>query len=192
MNKNRLEAFSDGVLAIIITIMVLEFKVPHGGNINDLEPLIPVFLSYLLSFIYVGIYWGNHHHLLHTVRNITPGMIWANMTLLFFLSLIPFGTDWMGENHFASHTVAMYGLILFLSGGAYGLLQTIVEKNSVDKDGFNAAFSKMKIKAFISTILYLCAIAFAFYFPPISQIIFVVVAFIWLIPDRNIEKAILN
>ena len=120
MNKNRLEAFSDGVLAIIITIMVLEFKVPHGSGFEDLKPLIPKVLSYILSFIYIGIYWGNHHHLLHTVRQVNSGMIWANLHLLFWLSLIPFATDWMGENHFSPNTVAVYGFILLMCGAAFG------------------------------------------------------------------------
>ncbi len=190
MNKNRLEAFSDGVLAIIITIMVLEFKVPHGGTLLELKPLIPVFLSYALSFIYIGIYWGNHHHLLHIVRKINAGMIWANLNLLFWLSLIPFATSWMGENHFASHTVAFYGIILFLCGGSFGILQIIVENNSHDIEALKNAFKKLKVKAFISTTSYALAIFCAFYYPLISQILFVFVAIIWLIPDKHLERAL--
>ena len=136
MNKNRLEAFSDGVLAIIITIMVLEFKVPHGSGFEDLKPLIPKVLSYILSFIYIGIYWGNHHHLLHTVRQVNSGMIWANLHLLFWLSLIPFATDWMGENHFSPNTVAVYGFILLMCGAAFGILQLNIQKHTHDTDAF--------------------------------------------------------
>jgi uncharacterized membrane protein len=190
MNKNRLEAFSDGVLAIIITIMVLEIKVPEGSDWSVLEPLITVFISYLLSFVFVGIYWGNHHHLLHSVKQISSGIIWANLNLLFWLSLIPFATGWMGKNHFAPNTVAVYGLLLLLCGIAYTFLQKAVEKNSHDLETLQKAFINLNKKGIASTIGYALSIPLAYLHPVISAIIFVSVAAMWLIPDKNIEKAL--
>lgn len=188
MGKNRLEAFSDGVLAIIITIMVLEMKVPHGEAFADLSPVMPIFLSYLLSFIYVGIYWNNHHHLLHTVSHVSGPVLWANLHLLFWLSLFPFATGWMGENHFAPSPSALYGVILLMAAFAYVLLQrTIVacnEKNSVLRQILE---SDLKGKA--SIVFYVAGIAAAlFQLAWMAQALYVVVALMWLIPDRRIER----
>src|SRR3569623_1507160 len=154
MNKTRLEAFRDGVLAIIITIMVLEIKIPHGAEWEDLKPLLPVFSSYVLSFIYIGIYWGNHHHLLHTVKSVTSGIIWANINLLFWLSLVPFATGWMGENHFATNTIIVYAVLLLLSGVAYTILQVTIEKSNPASPTLAAAFGKVKTKGLFSLIGY--------------------------------------
>ncbi|MEI8086596.1 MAG: TMEM175 family protein [Paludibacter sp.] len=190
MNKNRLEAFSDGVLAIIITIMVLEFKVPHGSDLKQLEELIPVFISYGLSFSYIGIYWGNHHHLLHSVKEVTSVMILSNLNLLFWLSLVPFATAWMGENHFETNTVAMYGVILLLCGAAYYILQKEVEKNSKDSEALKEAFKMSRKKGNISLVMYVCSIPLAYVHPYISYGIFIISSIMWLIPDKNIEKAL--
>ncbi len=190
MTKTRLEAFSDGVIAIIITIMVLELKVPHEYTIEALTPLLPVLLSYVLSFIHVGIYWGNHHHLLHTVTKVNSGIIWANMHLLFWLSLLPFVTAWMGENHFENLPVAFYGVDLLLSGVAYTILQiTIIKHNKMDEK-LSMAMKKQSRKGVISLVLYSIAIPAAFFTPLISGFAFVSSAVMWLIPDRNIEKAL--
>lgn len=190
MNKNRLEAFSDGVLAIIITIMVLEFKVPHGSDWKDLKELIPVFISYGLSFSYIGIYWGNHHHLLHSVKEVTSTMILANLNLLFWLSLVPFATGWMGENHFETNTVAMYGVILLLCGAAYYILQKVIEKNAKDNEALKKAFKTSYKKGNISLVMYISSIPLAYVHPYISYGIFIVSSIMWLIPDKNIEKAL--
>ncbi len=190
MNKNRLEAFSDGVFAIIITIMVLEIKIPHSSNWADLQALIPVFISYFMSFLFIAIYWGNHHHLLHSIRRVSTNMIWANMNLLFWLSLVPFVTGWMGENHFAENTVATYGIILFISGFAYSILQKEIEKNSHNLSALQKAFVKQKQKGLISTFSYGLSIPLAYMSPIISGLIFLFVAIIWLVPDKNIEKAL--
>ncbi|MFZ4582843.1 MAG: TMEM175 family protein [Paludibacter sp.] len=190
MNKNRLEAFSDGVLAIIITIMVLEFKVPHGSDWKQLEELIPVFISYGLSFSYIGIYWGNHHHLLHSVKEVSSTMILSNLNLLFWLSLVPFATAWMGENHFETNTVAMYGAVLLLCGTAYYMLQETVKKNSKDSDALKEAFKMSSRKGMISLVMYILAIPLAYVHPYISYGIFIVSSIMWLIPDKNIEKAL--
>lgn len=189
MNKNRLEAFSDGVLAIVITIMVLEIKVPHGDQWEDLQPLIPVFLSYVLSFIYIGIYWNNHHHMLHTVTKVNGKLLWANLHLLFWLSLIPFTTGWMGENHFAALPTAVYGLILLMSAIAYFILQRII----LQSQGENSILAKAvgsDIKGKLSPILYLLAIGISWVDPAISGAIYVFVALMWLMPDLRIEKVI--
>lgn len=189
MNKNRLEAFSDGVLAIVITIMVLEIKVPHGDQWEDLQPLIPVFLSYVLSFIYIGIYWNNHHHMLHTVTKVNGKLLWANLHLLFWLSLIPFTTGWMGENHFEALPTAVYGVILLMSAIAYVILQRII----LQSQGENSILAKAvgnDIKGKLSPILYLLAIGVSWVGPAISGVIYVVVALMWLMPDLRIEKAI--
>ena len=190
MNKNRLEAFSDGVLAIIITIMILEIRIPHGSDWAELKPLIPVFMSYILSFLYIGIYWGNHHHLLHSVRQVSSVMLLANLNLLFWLSLVPFATGWMGENHFATNTVAVYGAVLLVSGLAFYLLMRMVERNAHDIDALRKAFKTLNRKGIISTIGYFLSVPLAFVSPVISGIIFFVIAIFWLIPDKNIEKAL--
>ena len=189
MGKNRLEAFSDGVLAIIITIMVLEMKVPHGGSLSDLEPLFPVFLSYVLSFLYIAIYWNNHHHMMHTIQKVSGGILWANMHLLFWLSFFPFATGWMGENHFLKLPVALYGVILFMAAVAYYILQRTI----ISHQGKNSILAKAvgkDIKGKLSLVLYVVAICFSFFLQWISQAIYVFVAVMWLIPDRRIERAI--
>lgn len=190
MNKARLEAFSDGVFAIIITIMVLEIKVPHGSDWTVLRPLIPTFISYILSFTFIGIYWANHHHMLHSVKGVTGSMIWANINLLFWLSLIPFATGWMGENHFAANTVSLYGLLLLLSGIAFTILQKVIERNSLDIERLKTAFVNMKRKGIASTIGYAAAIPLAYISPVISGVIFALISIVWLIPDKEIEKAL--
>lgn len=190
MNKSRLEAFSDGVLAIIITIMVLEIKVPEGTEWASLKPLIPVFLSYVLSFVFVGIYWGNHHHMLHTVKTVNSRIIWANMNLLFWLSLIPFATGWMGENHFATNTIIVYSILLFITGIGYTILQIAVEKTNPQPPRLAEAFAKSKTKGILSLVGYALAISFAYVNTIISSIFIVGVAIMWLVPDRNIERAL--
>jgi uncharacterized membrane protein len=190
MNKSRLEAFSDGVLAIIITIMVLGLKIPKSSNWSELQQLIPEFLSYLMSFVFIGIYWGNHHHLLHTVKRVSSAIIWANMDLLFWLSLIPFVTGWMGENHFASNTVAVYAAVLLVCSLAYYLLMQAVEMNSHDIDALREAFVILNRKGIASTIGYFISVPLAFVSPLGSAIIFIIISVIWLIPDKNIEKAL--
>jgi uncharacterized membrane protein len=190
MTKTRLEAFSDGVIAIIITIMVLELKTPHGSSLYDLYPLWPVFVSYILSFIIIGIYWGNHHHLLHTVSHVNSGMIWANLHLLFWLSLIPFATAWMGENHFSKVTVAVYGVLLDFCGIAYYILLRIIERLHPNNPHLLEPLQKQSKKGALSTILYTLAIFAAFIHPMISGLLFLLVAILWWIPDRNIENSI--
>ena len=187
MKKGRLEAFSDGVLAIIITIMVLELKVPHGADLVSLRPLFPVFVSYILSFIYIGIYWNNHHHLLHTVNNVSGGVLWANLHLLFWLSLVPFVTGWMGENHFAAIPVALYGLVLLMAAIAYFILQTIILKKHGKQSILAKAIGK-DFKGKISPILYVVGIFLTWISPFIAGGIYALVAFIWLIPDKRIER----
>lgn len=190
MGKNRLEAFSDGVLAIIITIMVLEMKVPHGEAFADLSPLMPVFLSYILSFIYVGIYWNNHHHLLHTVRRVSGPILWANLHLLFWLSLFPFATGWMGENHFAAVPSALYGVVLLMAALSYVLLQRTI----IASDGENSLLKQIlgsDLKGKASVIFYVAAICAALFWKPwVAQALYVVVALMWLIPDRRIERVL--
>lgn len=186
MGKGRLEAFSDGVLAIIITIMVLELKVPHGDNAQSLIPLIPIFFSYILSFIYVGIYWNNHHHLLHATQKISGGVLWANLHLLFWLSLIPFVTGWMGENHFAPMPVAFYGGVLLMSAIAFTLLQWAIIKTDEEHSQLKAAIGK-DIKGKISVLFYVAAIGSAYMNTWISGCFYVLVALIWLVPDKRFE-----
>lgn len=186
MRKERLEAFSDGVLAIIITIMVLEIKVPLGDKLADLKPLLPVFSSYVLSFIYLGIYWNNHHHMMHTVKRVTGDVLWANLHLLFWLSLVPFVTGWMGENHFRAVPVALYGIILLMAAIAYYILQTRIIVNHGPDSILARAIGK-DIKGKMSPILYLIAIGSSWISGWIAGAIYVAVAFIWLIPDRRIE-----
>lgn len=191
MGKGRFEAFSDGVIAIIITIMVLELKVPHGGNIEDLLPLLPVFLSYILSFVYVGIYWNNHHHMLHATHTISAASLWANLHLLFWLSLIPFTTGWMGENHFAQIPTALYGVNLFMAALAYWILQMSLMKTSKDNHLLRKAIGN-DFKGKLSLVLYATAIIVACYLPMVAQAIYVAVALIWLIPDRRIEHVLID
>ncbi|MEJ2106806.1 MAG: TMEM175 family protein [Acidiferrobacteraceae bacterium] len=189
MGKNRLEAFSDGVLAIIITIMVLELKVPHGETLAALKPLLPVFLSYVLSFVYIGIYWNNHHHLLHTVHRISGGILWANLLLLFCLSLLPFVTGWMGENHFAAVPTALYGAVLILAAIAYWILVRAII--AVDgKDSLLAHAIGRDIKGNLSIVIYGVAVGSAFFNQWIAQALYVVVALMWLVPDRRIERVL--
>ena len=189
MRTNRLEAFSDGVLAIIITIMVLELKVPHGEGFQTLVPLIPVFLSYVLSFVYLGIYWNNHHHMLHVVHTVTGGILWANLHLLFWLSLIPFATGWMGENHFAPAPSALYGVVLLMAGVAYLILQQrIIASQGPDSILKKAIRGDWKGK--MSAVLYAVAIVSAFWWEWISLAVYVLVALLWLIPDRRIEHVL--
>jgi uncharacterized membrane protein len=187
MGKGRLEAFSDGVLAIIITIMVLELKVPHGTDWAALQKLSPTFLSYVLSFVYVGIYWNNHHHLLQATRQIKGPILWANSHLLFWLSLIPFVTGWMGENHFAQLPVAMYGVVLLMSAVAFKLLiHLLLKSNGPDSELAKALGNDFK--GTISPILYSVAIALSFWNRWLALGIYVLVAIIWFIPDSRIEK----
>lgn len=189
MNKTRLEAFSDGVLAIIITIMVLELKVPEGMDFESLKPLFPKFFSYILSFIYVGIYWNNHHHMMHTVKQVTGGILWANLHLLFWLSLIPFVTAWIGENNFASFPMTMYGVILLMSAIAYFILQSQILK----KHGPNSVLSKAigkDLKGKISSVLYIIGIISANFNPLFAGLMYIAVALMWLIPDKRIEKIV--
>lgn len=187
MTKGRLEAFSDGVLAIIITIMVLELKAPHGVELAALRPLLPVFLSYVLSFVYIGIYWNNHHHMLHGTQRVTGATLWANLHLLFWLSLIPFVTAWMGENRFAPAPVAVYGVVLLMAAVGYWILQrTLVAANGPDSP-LARAFRR-DIKGNLSLLFYAVAIPIAFRVPAIAGAIYVAVALIWLVPDRRIER----
>jgi uncharacterized membrane protein len=189
MQKNRLEAFSDGVLAIIITIMVLELKVPHGVDLPALQPLLPVFLSYVLSFIYVGIYWNNHHHLLHSTQHVSGGILWANLHLLFWLSLFPLTTGWIGENHVAPVPVAGYGFVLLMAALAYLLLQRaiIVQQG---RNSLLAAALGVDWKGKLSPALYLLAIPLSFLSPWSAIGLYVFVALLWLVPDRRIERAL--
>jgi len=189
MEKNRLEAFSDGVLAIIITIMVLELKVPHGVDLATLRPLLPVFLSYVLSFIYVGIYWNNHHHLIKACRTVTGGIMWANLHLLFWLSLFPFATGWVGENHLAPLPVALYGGMLLLAAIAYYILQNLIIAGH-GRDSKLAAVFGRDYKGRLSIVFYAIAIPAAFFRPWIGIVLYVAVALMWLIPDRRIERVV--
>jgi len=187
MNKTRLEAFSDGVLAIIITIMILEIKVPEGHEFADLKPLIPKFLSYVLSFIYVGIYWNNHHYLIHSINKVNGKILWANLHLLFWLSLIPVATGWMGEHNFAKASMALYGFVLLLCSIAYFILQRIIILN----EGKNSIIAKAigkDVKGNMSSVLYIVGIVFSFYNEWISGVAYFAVAMLWLIPDKRIEK----
>ena len=188
MNKTRLEAFSDAVIAIILTIMVLELKIPHGTDLDALKPLLPVLLAYVLSFIYLGIYWNNHHHMLQATRTVNGKVLWANMHLLFWLSLIPFATGWMGENHFAPLPTAVYGGVLCFSGFAYQILQNKLVHHS---GGINSTLSEAignDLKGKISVVAYVLAIFLAFVNEHISHAIYAIVAMMWFIPDRRIER----
>jgi uncharacterized membrane protein len=187
MTTGRLEAFSDGVIAIIITIMVLEMKVPHGSSLIDLAPLLPVFLSYVLSFVYVGIYWNNHHHMLHACTAVTGAILWANLHLLFWLSLFPFATGWMGENHFTAVPTALYGLVLLMAAIAYLVLQQAIIRSRGQDSLLKKAIGR-DWKGKLSLVLYVVAIVATLRSSWIAQAIFVIAALIWLIPDRRIEK----
>jgi len=191
MNKGRLEAFSDGVIAIIITIMVLEMKVPHGTGLASLRPLLPVFLSYVLSFVFLGIYWNNHHHLLQAARHVDGRILWANLHLLFWLSLTPFVTGWMGENSFAALPVALYGTVLMMAGFAYFLLsRALVARHGESSPLARAVGNDFKER--VSIALYAVAILVAFVEPLVASLLYVVVAVMWLVPDRRIEKALVD
>ncbi|MEZ4856120.1 MAG: TMEM175 family protein [Gelidibacter sp.] len=191
MTKGRLEAFTDGVLAIIITIMILEMKVPHGGNFEDLKPIIPVFGSYVLSFIYIGIYWNNHHHMLQTVKQVTGSMLWANLHLLFWLSLIPFVTGWMGENHFTAASLFMYGIVLLGAAIAYFILQTAIVKKHGKQSVLAIALGR-DLKGKLSPVFYIIGISTSFFNIWISGITYILVAIMWLVPDKRIEKTMQN
>ena len=187
MGKGRLEAFSDGVLAVIITIMVLEMKVPQGADLAALYSVLPLFLVYVMSFVYIGIYWNNHHHMLHAVEKIDGLSMWANLNLLFWLSLVPFVTDWMGENHFAAVPTALYGGLLLMAAISYTLLQmALVRANGRHAALAHAVGSDMKGK--ISILFYVAGIVLAFVNQAISDVLYAAVALIWFVPDRRIEK----
>lgn len=186
MNSNRLEAFSDGVLAIIITIMVLEMKVPHGTNLEAIAPLLPVFLSYILSFIYIGIYWNNHHHMMHAVKKVNGGILWANLHLLFWLSLIPFVTGWVGENHFENLPMAFYGFVLLMAAIAYFILQNRI-LTIHGKDSVLAIALGKDLKGKASPIIYIVAIIASFFSSWLAGALYILVALIWLVPDKRIE-----
>ncbi|AWA30891.1 hypothetical protein HYN48_12835 [Flavobacterium magnum] len=187
MNKGRLEAFSDGVLAIILTIMVLELRIPEEPTLHALASVFPTFISYLLSFIYVGIYWNNHHHMLHSVVRVNGNILWANLHLLFWLSLVPFATGWMGENHFAKATMTVYGVILLMAGVAYWLLQSLIIKSQGDHSLLKKAIGK-DLKGLSSPPLYLLGIGFSFFNEWLSGAVYIFVALMWLVPDKRIER----
>ncbi len=187
MHKGRLEAFSDGVIAVLITIMVLELKVPHGADPDTLRPLVPIFLTYVLSFVFLGIYWNNHHHMLQATERINGAILWANLHLLFWLSLVPFVTGWMGENHFASLPTAVYGAVLLMAGIAYTILQAAIIRHQGLHSKLAAAVGRGG-KAKLSTVLYAAAIPLAFVNELIADGIYVFVALMWLVPDRRIER----
>jgi uncharacterized membrane protein len=193
MQKNRLEAFSDGVLAIIITIMVLELKVPEmtqaADPLHDFKPLLPVFLSYVLSFIYVGIYWNNHHHLFQIVKHVNGGILWANLHLLFWLSLVPFATAWMGSHHFDRYAVMFYGIIMFLSAVAYTILASVLKHAHGENEKLSTAIGRDR-KGKISLVIYLLGIGLSWFFPAGGILCYLTVALIWLVPDRRIEHVL--
>ena len=189
MGKERLAAFSDGVVAIIITIMVLELRVPHGTSLADLAPVFPVFLSYVLSFVYVGIYWNNHHHMLQLARTVTGPILWANLHLLFWLSLVPFASAWMGENQLSQVPVALYGGVLIMNAMAYTLLMTLLVRHEGPQSALARAMGR-DLKGKLSLATYLLAIALAFIQPMASVALYVLVAMIWFIPDRRVERAL--
>ncbi|MCL8006616.1 TMEM175 family protein [Gelidibacter japonicus] len=189
MKTGRLEAFSDGVLAIIITIMVLGMSAPEGYSFEDLKPILPVFLTYVLSFIYVGIYWNNHHHLLQAVNKVNGKILWANLNLLFWLSLFPFATDWMGKNHFEDNPTAIYGIVLLMTALAFKILVYCVIQNEGNESNIGKVYSKDK-KLNLSPLLYLIGVVSSFFLPIVSLTIYLGVALMWIIPDRRIEKTI--
>jgi uncharacterized membrane protein len=189
VGKNRLEAFSDGVLAIIITIMVLEMKVPHGYEVTTLAPLAPIFLSYVLSFLYIGIYWNNHHHMLHACNRVTGGILWANLHLLFWLSLFPFVTGWMGENHFAALPSALYGGVLLAAAFSYLILQQAIIGTQGHGSKLKAAIGS-DWKGKLSPVLYVLGIVSTFWSRWVPMAFYVIAALIWLVPDRRIERSL--
>lgn len=189
MGKGRLEAFSDGVLAVIITIMVLEMKVPHGNDLEALRPMLPVFLTYVLSFVYLGIYWNNHHHMLHATQRVNGTILWANLHLLFWLSLLPFVTGWMGENHFTSAPTALYGTVLLLAAIAYWILQRVIIASQGDHSLLAKAIGR-DVKGKLSLLLYAIAIPIAFLEQWVAGALYVFVALMWLVPDRRIERVL--
>jgi uncharacterized membrane protein len=189
MTKNRLEAFSDGVIAIIITIMVLELRVPHGYDLHSLTPLLPVFLSYVFSFIFLGIYWNNHHHLLHAVQHVDGRILWANLHLLFWLSLIPFATAWMGENHFAREPVALYGAVMLFAAIAYSILVRALLANPMQNSLLRTALGR-DFKGKASMVILLVAIPLAFVKWWLACALYLVILIMWLVPDRRIERTV--
>lgn len=189
MSKGRFEAFTDAVLAIVMTIMVLEMKVPHGTSIETLIPIWPVFASYVLSFIFLGIYWNNHHHMLHTVRSVNGPILWANLHLLFWLSLVPFATGWMGENQFANGPVALYGIVLFMAGCAYFILATCLRRHHGPDSQIARALGN-DVKGKISVLVYAVAVALAQWVPAVSVVLYAIVAIGWLVPDRRMERVL--
>ena len=191
MGKGRLEAFSDGVIAIIITIMVLELKAPEGAGLADLRPMLPVFLGYVLSFVYVGIYWNNHHHMLQAVKSVTGPILWANLHLLFWLSTVPLATAWMGEHPLAKTPVALYGAVLLMNALAYTLLAILLVRHEGPGSDLAVAFGK-DVKGKVSIVLYVLGIACAPFFPAASLALYVIVAATWFIPDRRIERVLLR
>jgi uncharacterized membrane protein len=189
MDTGRIEAFSDGVIAIIITIMVLELRVPHDTSLQALRPVLPVFLSYVLSFVYLGIYWTNHHHMLHVTERVDGAILWANLHLLFWLSLVPFATSWMGENHFASVPMALYGTVLLMAAVAYWLLQgKIIARQG--RDSVLASAVGRDLKGKLSPAVYILAIGASFVRPWLAGALYVLVALTWLVPDRRIERTL--
>jgi len=190
MTKNRLEAFSDGVLAIVITIMVLEMKAPHEASWEALKHLLPEFGSYIISFLMIAIYWGNHHHLMHTITHVTSSIMWANTHLLFWLSLIPFATAWMGETSFSYHSVSLYGLLLTLCGIAYFILLVVMRNGNQGNKKLLGLLRHQMQKGTISLVVYSLSIIIAFFQPLVSGILFVLVGIMWLVPDRNIERTL--
>ena len=190
MTKTLLESFSDAVIAIVITIMVLELKVPHETSFSALIKLWPVFLSYAASFVMLGIYWGNHHHLVHTIKEVTGGILWANLHLLFWLSLIPFATAWAGENHFEKNTVAAYALLADLCGVAYYILLMVIKDRNKDNHALLEVLRKQSRKGMLSCIIYTAAIGLSFVSSMIGGLLIILVAVLWLMPDRNIERSL--
>jgi uncharacterized membrane protein len=188
MNKTRLEAFSDAVIAIIMTIMVLELRIPHGSDLASLQPLWPVFLSYVLSFVYLGIYWNNHHHMLQATHSVNGAILWANLHLLFWLSLVPFATGWMGENHFEKLPTAIYGVVLLCAAVSYTVLQTAIVRHHKDENKLLKEAVGNDLKGKASMLLYIAAIPLAFVAQGLSYTLYIAVAIIWLVPDRRIEK----
>ena len=189
MNKTRLEAFSDGVFAILITILVLELKLPHGDDLHALSKVAPVFCAYVLSFVYIGIYWNNHHHMLHITDRVDGRILWANLHLLFWLSLVPFSTGWLGESHLAPWPAAVYGIVLFCAGIAYLVLQTAIVAHQGPHSKLAAAVGR-DLKGKVSAVLYALAIGLAFARPWMAAAIYVAVAAMWLVPDRRIESTL--
>lgn len=188
MNKNRLEAFSDGVMAIIITIMVLELKIPQGADWNSIKPILPTLGSYVLSFVFIGIYWGNHHHLVHTVERVSGKIIWANLHLLFWLSLVPVATNWMGQQGFEPIPVAIYGALLALCGIAFNILGTVIASGRTSEHPLANVFRGNQKKGRMSELLYIASVPLAFLHPAISYVIFAVVALMWIVPNKDVEK----